>query len=82
MSGTLGEDTAEVGARTWRAWILLVAFDFSLPTMGAAQGLLRGIPVPGGGGQSSVRRWALLLVVHHDGRYGASDEGGGILGMI
>lgn len=59
VSGTLGEDAAEIGARTLRAWILLVAFDFSLPTMGAAQGLLRGVPLTGGGRQSRVRRWAL-----------------------
>ena len=59
MPSTLGEDAIEVGARAWRAWVLLVAFNLSLPAMGAAQGLLGVISLTGARAQCSPRDRAL-----------------------
>ena len=67
MPGTLGKDAIEVGAGAWRAWVFLVAFDLSLPAMGAAQGLLSWMSVTGAGAQCSPGD-RVRYVVCHEGR--------------
>lgn len=68
VPGTLGKDAIEVGARTWRAGVLFVAFDLSLPAMGTAERVLGWISLTrGGGAQRGSGRWALQGGVGHEG---------------